>query len=532
MTEMDKDQDLEKGPVTVTEMALDNTSQTMDSQHSRASSGATLQNSSAESSCSDLNIEARVKPSLHQELELRQEFKDLEKGPEADILPSPRRLAWLRYTGLNIYRRLFSLAFIGNLIAFVYIMVHNRSPLDFVNAAAANLLALGLARQPLVVNALFLTFAAIPRSAPLRLRRIFAKIYCYGGVHSGCGVASLFWYTGLVALLIQQYVRQQRHTASGVEVTVPILVLSLFILLFLILIILAAIPRIRFKLHDWFELTHRFLGWAVIIFFWPLLALFSLNAAAANHQSLGRFLLTFPTFWMLIITTLAILHPWALLRRVPVRAEYLSTHAVRLHFDHTTINFGQGMSVSRHPLKDWHSFATFPDLPSLPGTSGTTKDAPQFSCLISKAGDWTTNAIVNPPTHLWKRAIPIYGFGYVMKVFKRMVLVTTGSGIGPCLSFLGDPNRPAMRVIWQTRTPLKTYGAPVVDLVAQLDPNALIIDTSTVGKRVDMLPLVVRMAKEFDAEAVCVISNPVMTRKLVFNCEGRGVPAFGPIFDS
>ena len=235
---------------------------------------------------------------------------------------------------------------------------------------------------------------------------------------------------------------------------------------------------------------------------------------------------------MLIISSLAIIHPWALLRKVPVRAERLSSHAIRLHFTHTSISFGQGMSLARHPLRDWHSFATFPDKPSLPGAESPTKMYPNFSCLISKAGDWTGDVIANPPTHIYKRGIPIRGFGYVMRMFHRIILVTTGSGIGPCLSFVADANRPAMRVIWQTRSPLKTYGQPVLDLVACMDPDPIIIDTSTAGKRMDMLPRVIQLYRDFDAEVVCVISNPVMTKKIVFECESRGIPAFGPIFDS
>ena len=45
-----------------------------------------------------------------------------------------------------------------------------------------------------------------------------------------------------------------------------------------------------------------------------------------------------------------------------------------------------------------------------------------------------------------------------------------------------------------------------------------------------MLPLVFRLYREFEAEAVAVISNPLMTKKLVWECESRGIPAFGPRF--
>lgn len=69
-------------------------------------------------------------------------------------------------------------------------------------------------------------------------------------------------------------------------------------------------------------------------------------------------------------------------------------------------------------------------------------------------------------------------------------------------------------------------------LIGAIDDDPVIIDSSVGGKRVDMLPLVVKMYREFNAEAVAVISNPLVTRRLVWELESRKIPAFGPIFDS
>jgi hypothetical protein len=44
--------------------------------------------------------------------------------------------------------------------------------------------------------------------------------------------------------------------------------------------------------------------------------------------------------------------------------------------------------------------------------------------------------------------------------------------------------------------------------------------------------MVLDLVKKFKAEAVLVVSNPIFTRKMVFDLESRGVPAYGPIFDS
>jgi hypothetical protein len=88
-----------------------------------------------------------------------------------------------------------------------------------------------------------------------------------------------------------------------------------------------------------------------------------------------------------------------------------------------------------------------------------------------------------------------------------------------------------MRVVWQTKSPLQTYGQRTLDLVKRMDEQPVVIDTSVTG-RVDMLPIVLRLYKEFAADAVCVISNPQMTRSLVYGLETRGIAAYGPIFDS
>ncbi|RHZ70379.1 hypothetical protein CDV55_105900 [Aspergillus turcosus] len=445
--------------------------------------------------------------------------KDVDLEAQASACKKKRR-AWIstiRFVVLDIYRRLFSLVFLANLAVFIAVMTTDRKLLALVNATAANLLACGLARQPLVVNAIFVVVCSIPRSAPLRLRRIAAKVYHYGGVHSGCGVASFLWYAGFVGLMSKEY---WSPPAGKATFSVLPVVLSYIILALLLAIILVAHPAFRMKKHDYFELTHRFSAWVVVILFVILLLVFSDEASRAADQPLGTFLVHFPSFWFLMITVLAIIHPWLLLRKVPVHAQRLSPHAVRLHMNHTTTTFGKGIQLAIHPLQDWHGFATFPD-----------PDGENFSCLVSKAGDWTTARIQNPPKHLWKRGVLIYGFAYAMRVFKRVIVVTTGSGVGPCLSFLGDDNRPALRVVWQTRSPLRTYGRDVMNLVRKLDADPVVIESNQSG-RVDMIPIIRRLYSEFEAEAVCVISNPSVTKRVVFQLESEGIHAFGPIFDS
>ncbi|KAL9119138.1 MAG: hypothetical protein Q9187_004308 [Circinaria calcarea] len=430
-------------------------------------------------------------------------------------LESPR-YARLRYIVFTVYRRLFSMIFFLNLIAFIVVLNRDQIQIDFVNAITANLMISGLARNPLVVNVMLFCLSKIPRSAPLAIRRLVAKGYHYGGFHSGCGVAALVWYIGFTALLTRDFTKSHTHNTKSL----PSLVLAYVILLLLLAIVAAAYPRIRLHLHDWFEFVHRFSGWTVVVFFWALLLVFASHAKEVDKETLGQFLAALPAFWMTVIITVSIIHPWLYLRRVRIVPEYISSHAVRLHFRYTTAKVAQTISISNHPLRDWHGFAIFPDA-----------DGKGFSALVSKAGDWTADCIAKQPTHMWKRSFPAYNLCLAMNVFQKIVCVATGSGIGPVLSFLADPGRPPMRVIWQTRSPLKTYGQGILDAVAQLDSTTVVIDTNLTGRR-DMLPMVWDMVSSFQAEAVVVVSNHYMTRKLVFELEARGIPAYGPIYDS
>ena len=47
-----------------------------------------------------------------------------------------------------------------------------------------------------------------------------------------------------------------------------------------------------------------------------------------------------------------------------------------------------------------------------------------------------------------------------------------------------------------------------------------------------MVKLALKAVKEFDAEAVGVISNKLLTEKVVYGLTSRGIPAYGAIFDS
>jgi hypothetical protein len=182
--------------------------------------------------------------------------------------------------------------------------------------------------------------------------------------------------------------------------------------------------------------------------------------------------------------------------------------------------YASGVGISLSPLREWHAFATV-----------TTPGEPGYRLLISRAGDWTGRFIDDPPSHVWVRGVPVVApMAKVASMYQRVVYVVTGSGIGPCLGQILADRVPG-RLVWSTRDPRRTYGDALVDEVEAIQPDAVIWDTSKHGKP-DLLELALRSHAEFHAEAVFIVSNRSTTFRLVHQLERRGIPAFGPIWDS
>jgi ferredoxin-NADP reductase len=114
--------------------------------------------------------------------------------------------------------------------------------------------------------------------------------------------------------------------------------------------------------------------------------------------------------------------------------------------------------------------------------------------------------------------------------FNRVVLIATGSGIGPLLGHIQAPSCPT-QLIWSTPKPEETFGKALCDTIRKKVPNAVIHDTRTQG-RPDLVKMGYNMAKGFGAEAVIIIANEKITKKVVYGLETRGIPTYGAIWDS
>ncbi|TFK21474.1 nonribosomal peptide synthetase 12 [Coprinopsis marcescibilis] len=419
----------------------------------------------------------------------------------------------LRHQVFSLYRRLFSVVFLVNVALLIWVLVKKDYDANRLGGiVVANVFIGVLMRQEIVINTLFTIFTAIPSSWPLVIRRVAARIYTIGGIHSGAGVSAFLWLCAFTAQATKEMINKGKTSVRTVTVTYIILAEILGILVF-------AFPALRKKMHDTFENTHRFLGWSALALVWVQFMFLTIDYMPEG-QTLGQTLLKSPQFWLVVILTCSIIWPWFRLRKVEVIPEVLSNHAVRLWFNYgVTPDAGTFVRVSDAPLKEWHGFAAIP----IPGRTG-------YSIVVSRAGDWTSKHINSPPTKLWVKGVPTYGVLKLVPMFRRMVVVATGSGIGPCAPAIFEKRIP-MRVLWTAPNVRETFGDKLCDSILEANPEAVIYDTRKHGKP-DMVKLVLRLVKEFDAEAVAIISNEPLTQKVVYGMMSRGIPAFGAIWDS
>jgi hypothetical protein len=372
---------------------------------------------------------------------------------------------------------------------------------EFASRAALWNFALAiLIRRQRLINLLFRLATSAPVTWPLRVRWTLAKVYHFGGLHVGGALAGTLWFGAFVGLA----------TAEGAPADVLVLAYALAAL-FIAIVVMTA-PKLRAKHHNGFELMHRFGGWLSLVLLWAL------TLVQIGHA--GTSLLAAVEFWVLCAVTAAIIAPWTRLRRVPVDITRPSSHVAIARFTHGRKPFaGSSTAISRSPLREWHSFANIPS----PSEHG-------FRLTISRSGDWTGEFIDDMPEHVWVKGITVAGVANIEVLFRRVVYVATGSGIGPCLPHLLAQKVPAL-LVWSTRTPRKTFGDGLIDEILAVQPDARIWDTAEHGKP-DMVELAYAAYRDFGAEAVICISNKKLTWQVVHGLERRGIPAYGAIWDS
>lgn len=437
-----------------------------------------------------------------------------EPEPIAEKRPRSKRVFSLPL--LSPHRRLIATMLIIN-VALLGVAISLRwwnNPVALGYLVISNITAAILIRQQRVINLLFTLATSTRTKLPLSVRWMLGKIYHFGGLHSGCAVSATFW-----LVLFTASITRLRIIDSTPSPSIALLLLTYIIGVLLICIVILALPRLRMHFHNSFEVSHRFLGWTVLALVWfHTVVLINDYKSPETRYAVAFFTSVSP--YLLALVTLSVASPWFYLRKVPVQISKPSNHAIIVRFTGVRPAFpGSSSSISLDPLVEWHAFANIPT----PGEDG-------FRLVISRAGDWTSNIIDNPPSHFWMRGIPTAGVANIETLFRKVLYVCTGSGIGPVLPHLLAKQVPCT-LFWSTRTPKETYGDGLVNEILQACPDAVIHDTVQLGKP-DMVAMSYRMVMSTAAEAVICISNQKLTRKVVYGMESRGVPAFGAIWDS
>ncbi len=417
------------------------------------------------------------------------------------ILPDQKSFKYRmwKHPWLMHYNRLIFICLVVNIYIFIKfqsVLVLN-APAEAMNLVSrfilGNFLVALIIRNQHVINLMFRFTTSFSTNWPLSLRWSLGKVYHFGGIHVGCAISGTIWCGYLVVLKMD-------------NVSIESFGITLITFLLMVLMGGVASPKNREKNHDRFEKVARFGGWLLLALFWIEYIMYS------------QIYLDF-MFVGLIILTLNAIHPWLYLKKVKVKTLRPSNHAVIAEFEHSNALLGSSTTLSKNPLMEWHSFANIP----WPSKNG-------FRLIISRAGDWTGDFIDTCPKEIWVKGFPTAGVGNVEKLFKKVLYVATGSGIGPCLPHL-IANEVDSNLVWSTRTPEKTYGQDLVDEIMESRPKSIIWDTIEKGKP-DMLELTYKAFVESGAEAVICISNKKLTWEVVYGLESRGIPAFGAIWDS
>ncbi|GLJ38625.1 hypothetical protein SUGI_0787570 [Cryptomeria japonica] len=436
--------------------------------------------------------------------------------PQKPSKPESRLSVILLDQGLfTVYKRLFILCLALNLstILFATSGVFPYAMKEAGFFSVGNLLVLVLCRSEAFLRCVFwVAVKVLGRSwVPIPLKTATTSfLQCVGGIHSGCGVSSIMW---LIYYLVESLRRPETSSAMIKGVAFGILGL-------LVISSAAAFPLVRHLHHNIFEGFHRFAGWAAVILLWIFLILtVSYNPDDRIYRVSISALAKKKDVWFTWFITFLIVLPWLTVRKVAVEVSTSSAHASLIRFA-GGVNAGLLGRISRSPLSDWHAFGIISD------------GKCQHMMLAGAVGDFTRELVSDPPKFLYTRCIHFAGLPYLINMYDRVVLVATGSGICVFLSFSLQPCAAQVYVIWVAKSIEKNFGEEIVRMVKDHPPEKRIIHDTAVSGRPNVAEMTVKAVRNWNAEVVIVTSNPSGSRDVVNECKTRGIPAFGPIWDS
>ncbi|RZB83441.1 adenylate-forming reductase 06235-like [Glycine soja] len=461
------------------------------------------------------------------EVEFIAEVQDIEKPDKANVvkvqklLPKsdpPRRSRLsiiLLDQGFTCYKGLFLVCMALNVVALA-LSAAGCFPYAKTRAALfsiGNILALTLCRSEAALRVIFwLTVQTLGRPCvSLRIKTATTSfLQSVGGIHSGCGVSSIAWLAYSLVL-----------TLKNKDKTSPEIIGVAFTILSLILLSsFAAFPLIRHLHHNVFERIHRFAGWMALILLW-LFILLSISYEPYSHTydlTMSK-VVKKQECWFTLAITILIIIPWLSVRKVQVNVSSASSHASIIKFE-GGVEAGLLGRISPSPLSEWHAFGIISD------------GKKEHMMLAGAVGDFTKSLVSTPPKHLWVRTMHFAGLPYLVNLYQRVLLVATGSGICVFLSFLLQPSKADVCLIWVAKDIELNFGREIIEMMNKYSKEKVIVHDTAISGRPNVAEVSVNAAIKWNVEVVIVTSNPEGSRDVLRACKRANIPAFGPIWDS
>jgi len=434
-------------------------------------------------------------------------------------LPLLRRLKLI----FNMYYSWWLLTCFWNMILIVLYIIDRTVPVTIVELASfavGNLFIAVIVRNEFFVHLIYYC-AIIPRFWRLYLHRAVIEI---GGLHSSTAVWGTLWTILYISDDLGHKVKEKPEVfATGV-----------ILVFFLLGMILTALPWVRARYHNIWEIVHRIFGWSILVILITHIVLYTTLKWDDGDSGSEKARKTFSSapFWMTILAGASVFHVWFIVQIVPKPYAYVPNNSgavVAIRFPNAWFGLESPGTYARISTNyiEWHSFSVAVKSPDN-----------TFQVVIAAAGDWTKRMIKNvmdghPPPLMFVRRVKPPGFMYCIHAYKRVVAIATGAGIAPVLPHVIMKTCP-MHVVWVARDHKFVYGDEIASLIFN-HPWRTIFDTATDGKP-DAVGLALKAFDEFDADACFIVSNPFLTFALQRACKdrpaGHRLPCYGATWDS
>jgi hypothetical protein len=248
--------------------------------------------------------------------------------------------------------------------------------------SVSNIFAAILVRNELILHLLYRL--AVWTSTKIVHGRYYlnSSVHYIGGVHASCATWGFLW---LIVDVFQQLGNPSDPLSMATSSDSISIAISSVLLTLLFIIIFTAIPSVRHKFHDTFEISHRYLGWSCL----GILILHQIRfqfIIALNQTYPLETLLTNPVLLMIALMTLSVFLPWISVQCFDDFTMHCPSPGVLVITVAGGADVGTFARISLDGI-EWHSF-------SVARTSFNKQTAEsEIHLIIGAVGDWTKNLI-------------------------------------------------------------------------------------------------------------------------------------------